>query len=279
MSISVMLLVLIAAALHATWNGLVKAGTDRYFDIAGVLLGAGAISAIALLFLPRPAPASWPYLAASAVVHVAYFALIAASYHHGEMSVVYPIMRGTAPVLAAIGSALVLHEHPSAAGWAGAFLVSSGVVTFAFEKRDNSIHLIPISLALVNAVLIALYTLVDGAGVRLSGQAVSYTCVGFLLCAAAFLPAAALRRRRECVDHLRNEWRRGLVGGGCSLAAYCLALWAMTRAPIASVAALRETGILFGVLIAAYNLRERITTVRVAACLLVVAGAVVIKLS
>jgi len=280
MGVSVMLLVLLSAALHATWNGLVKGGTDRFFDTAGILLGASVIAIITLPLLHMPAPACWPYLGISAVIHAAYFAMIAASYHRGQMSVVYPIMRGTAPMLTAIGSALVVHEHPSFTGWMGALLVSIGVVTFAFEKRElDAGYLIPIGLALANAVLIALYTLVDGVGVRLSHQPVSYTCDGFVLCTLIFLPLVAGSRKHRAFSHLTKQWRLGLIGGGCSLAAYTMALWAMTRAPIASVAALRETAILFGVAIAGYKLKERISLVRVLACALVVAGAVIIKLS
>jgi drug/metabolite transporter (DMT)-like permease len=274
-----MLLVLISAALHATWNAMVKGGSDRYFDTAGILIGASAVALILLPFLIRPAEESWPYLASSAIVHVAYFALIAASYK-GDMSVVYPIMRGTAPALAAIGAALALHELPTHTGWAGVILVSIGVVMFAFEKRGtNSNLLVPVALALTNAVLIAVYTLIDGVGVRLSGQPLSYTCIGFVLCTLGFIPIVAGLRRKEALAHLHSEWRRGLVGGTCSIAAYSLALWAMTRAPIASVAALRETAILFGVLTAGVKFKERITPVRAMACLFVVAGVITIKLS
>ena len=280
MSFSVMVLVLLGASLHATWNALVKGGKDKYLDTVGVLIGATLLTLLYLPFLPLPARASWPYLAASTLVHQAYFTLIALSYRKGDLSLVYPVTRGTAPALTAFCSALVLHERLSFAGWAGVLLVSSGVLFLAFDhKRSEEFHLAPVLLALTNAAVIALYTLSDGQGVRLSGNALSYTSWGFLLCAALFVPVALVIRKQEAVQHFKTEWRKGIIGGGCSLAAYALALWAMTRAPIASVAALREISILFGVLIAAFTLKESVTRMRVVAALLIVAGAIVIKIS
>lgn len=280
MSISVMLLVLLGASLHATWNGLVKGGKDKYLDTVAVLTGAALLTLLWLPFLPLPARPSWPYLATSTLIHQVYFTLIASSYRKGDMSLVYPLTRGTAPALTALSSALVLSEHPSLGGWAGVFLVSSGVLLLAFDsKRTGSFKITPVLLALANAGVIALYTLMDGQGVRLSGNAFSYTSWGFLLCALLFTPIAFVFRKQEVVQHFKAEWRKSLVGGGCSIAAYSLALWAMTRAPIASVAALRETSILFGVLIAAFTLKERVTKTRFMAAMLIVAGAIAIKVA
>lgn len=279
MPLSVMLLVLLGAALHATWNALVKAGADRYLDTVALVIGAGLVTLCCLPFLPLPARSSWSYLAASAVIHQAYFILIALSYRKGDMSLVYPLTRGTAPALTALFSATVLKEHPSLGGWNGVFLISSGVILLAFDtRRSASFHPAPIFLALTNAGMIVLYTLLDGVGARRSGHAFSYTCWDFLFCALLFTPTALAVRGREVTLHLRQHWSRGLLGGACSIAAYSLALWAMTRAPIASVAALRETSILFGALIAAFTLKERVTPIRFAAVLLIAAGALVIKL-
>jgi drug/metabolite transporter (DMT)-like permease len=278
MPFAVMLLVLLGAALHATWNALVKAGSDRYLDTALVVTGAALLTLLWLPFLPLPSRASWPYLAASVLIHQGYFALIALSYRTGDMSLVYPLTRGTAPALTALGSALVLREHPSWGGWAGMLLVSGGVLLLACDtRRSEGVHAPAVLLALANAGVVALYTLVDGTGVRLSGQAFSYTSWGFLLSALLFTPVAFLVRGREAARYLCQQWRRSLIGGGCSVAAYSLALWAMTRASIPSVAALRETSILFGVLIAAFTLKERVTRFRFAAALLVLAGVVIIK--
>ena len=276
----VVITVLFAAALHASWNALVKGGTDRFLDTAGLLLGSVMLAAVCMPFLKFPARASWPYLAASGVVHLAYFALIAACYQTGEMSVVYPVMRGAAPALAALGSVLALREHPTPAGWAGVLLVSAGVVTFACESRAKAgLHARAVALALLNALVIAIYTVIDAAGVRLSHSPLSYTFCGVGICAAGFVPAALKARGAEARAHFKAGWPRGVLGGGCSIAAYSLALWAMTLAPVASVAALRESAIGFGLILSASRLKERITPVRMAACLLVLACVIVIKLA
>ena len=275
-----MLLVLVSAALHATWNSLVKSGKDRYLDTAGVLLGSSAISSVALIFLRAPAPPCYSYIAASAALHIAYFSLIAATYDLADMSVVYPITRGAAPALSAVLTGLAVHEYPTPRGWLGAFLISAGVIAFTFQNHKSvDLRSNAIKLALLNALLIALYTLVDGVGVRRSGNAFSYTCWGFLIWGMGYVPAVILIRRREAIDHLRKKWKRGTVGGACSLAAYMIAMWAMTKSHIASIAALRETAILFGIGIASIRLKEPVTRVRVAACLLIVFGAIIIKMS
>jgi len=275
-----MLLVLLGAALHAAWNGIVKTGPDRYLDIASLLAAAALLTLLWLPFLPLPARACWPYLAASALIHQVYFTFVALAYRKGEMSVVYPLMRGMAPALTALASALVLREHPSVGGYIGVCLVSGGVVLLTFERRGGAkIALAPALLALANAGVIAFYTLVDGVGVRLSGHAFSYTSWGFLLSASLFAPTALLLRRREAVAHFKGQWRNSFIGAGCSLASYGLALWAMTKAPIATVAALRETAILFGLVLAVFSLKEKVRGGRVVAVALVAAGAVIIKLS
>jgi drug/metabolite transporter (DMT)-like permease len=274
----VMLLVLLGSALHATWNGLLRGGKDRYLGTAALVACAGALTLLWIPFLPAPLPRAWTFLAISAVIHQVYYALIAASYHRGEMSVVYPTTRGAAPALTALGSALLLGEHPTARSVAGVLLVSGGVGMLALDHaRGAHVNRTALLLALANAGVVALYTLVDGYGVRLSGNAASYTSWGFLICALLFTPTALAVRGREVVDHLRGEWRGALIGGGCSIAAYGLALWAMTRAPIASVAALRETAIVFGVLLAAITLKERVTPLRAAAVIIVACGAIVIR--
>ena len=280
MPFSVMLLVLLGASLHATWNGLVKSGKDKYLDTVAVLTGAALLTLLWLPFLPLPARASWSYLAASTLIHELYFILIALSYRQGEMSLVYPLTRGAAPALTALCSVAVVGERPSQNGWIGVFLVSSGVLLLAFDhSRGGGFKIAPVMLALANSAVVALYTLADGIGVRLSGNAFGYTGWGFLLCALLFAPAAIVIRKHAALRHFKTVWLRSLTGGACSIAAYSLALWAMTRAPIASVAALRETSIIFGVLIAAYTLNERVTRMRVAAAALVVAGAILIKVA
>jgi drug/metabolite transporter (DMT)-like permease len=278
-ALPVMLLVLLGAALHAAWNGLVKSGADRYLDLASLLAAAALLTLLWLPFLPAPARACWPYLAVSAVIHQVYYALIAVAYRKGEMSLVYPVMRGVAPALTAAASVLAIGEFPSAIGLAGVCCVSGGVLLLAFEHaRRSRVDLTPLLVALANGAVIAAYTIVDGMGARLSGHALSYTSWGFLLCGTLFVPTAALLRRRELAPYMRARWRTSLVGAACSIASYGVALWAMTRAPIATVAALRETSIIFGVVVAAVALKERVGPLRAGAVGVVLVGAILIKL-
>lgn len=280
MATDVMLAVLLGALLHAVWNAMIRGSTNRTLDTVLVVAGAAALMIVMLPFVPLPAAASWPYVIASGIIHVAYFLLVAKSYRHGELSFVYPIMRGSAPAVSAIAAALLLAEVPVAAGWLGVALICGGVMLLAADSwRSGSFHGRAALFAIGTAGVIVVYTLVDGIGVRLSEHAASYTGWVFLLTAIPLLAIFLVHDRTASTTYLRQHWRRGLFGGACTLASYALALWAMTRAPIALVAALRETAVIFGVLIAALVLRERITHIRYLSILIVCAGAVAIKLA
>ena len=278
MSPEVMAIVLFAAALHASWNALVRASVDKFQDTVVIVLGAAVWTAFLLPLLPVPAIASWPYLAASVVIHVAYFVLVAVSYRGGELSFVYPLMRGSAPVLTAVAGALLLNESPAAGGWAGVLLISFGVLLLAGDSlRSGTFRLAPAMFALANAVVIVVYTIVDGQGARLSGHAFSYTGWMFLLTAPLLLAIAAANQGRPLLLRIGAGWRTGLLGGACTLASYGLALWAMTRAPIALVAALRETSVVFAAIIAAAFLKEPISRIRYVSIVMVCAGAIALK--
>jgi len=280
MTVDVMLAVLLGALLHATWNALIRGSADRTLDTVLVATAGAAIAACALPFAPLPAAACWPFLIASGLIHVAYFLLVALSYRHGELSFAYPIMRGSAPAVSAIAAALVLSEWPATGGWLGVLLISSGVMLLAGDSwRAGAFHGRTALFALATAAVIVVYTLVDGVGARLSGNAIVYTGWVLVLTAIPYTGLFLVRDGAATQAYLRQHWKRGLIGGACTLGSYALALWAMTQAPIALVAALRETSVVFGALLAATLLRERITRMRWAAILVVVAGAVAIKLA
>lgn len=273
-----MAVVLFGAALHAAWNAIVRASAQKFLNTVSIVFGAGFCVAWVLPLLPLPAAASWPYLAASALIHVAYFALLASAYRGAELSLAYPLMRGSAPALTALATALLLDEFPSWGGWAGVLLISCGVIVLAgYSLRTATFRAAPVLFALSNAGVIAFYTLVDGQGARLSGHAWSYTGWLFLLTALLFLALGAVRNGPTLRQQVQSGWRVGLLGGACSVASYGLALWAMTQAPIALVAALRETSVIFAVVIAAVFLKEPITPLRVLSILMVCAGAAAIK--
>jgi drug/metabolite transporter (DMT)-like permease len=274
-----MAVVLLGAVLHAAWNTLVRRAADKFLDTVLMLSGAGLLTAVLLPVLPLPATESWPYLAASVLIHVVYFSLVALAYHGAELSFAYPVMRGTAPVLSAVAVALLLNETPTPGGWLGILLVSGGVLLLATDAwRSGKLRKGPTLLALANAGVIAVYTLVDGQGARLSGHAFSYTGWMFLLTSVLLLGLALALKGRRVIDHARLGWQRGLLGGASTLASYGLALWAMTQAPIALVAALRETSVVFAAIMAALFLAEPVTRLRAVSIVTVVAGAVAIKI-
>ena len=271
--------VLFAALMHAAWNAIVKSSPDKQLDTVLVTAGAAIVSVVSLFFLPMPAPQSWGYLMASALIHVAYFALVAAAYRTGDLSYVYPIMRGSAPLLTAVVAGLLLAEPLGLGGWGGILLISAGILLLAANQwRQGKFDLPQTLFALGNALVICIYTLVDGIGTRLSGNAFSY--VGWMLAFNAILLIgfAALRRPEALIAHTRIRWHLGLAGGLFTWASYSIALWAMTQAPLAMVAALRETSVIFGTILAAVVLKERFGATRYAAALLVCAGAAALKI-
>jgi len=280
MALDVMLAVLLGAMLHAGWNALIRGSADRSLDTVLVATGGAVIAACALPFAPLPAAASWPFLIASGVIHVGYFLLVALSYRHGELSFAYPIMRGSAPAASAIAAALLLSEWPAAGGWLGVLLISGGVMLLAGDSwRAGAFHGRSAVFALATAAIIVVYTLVDGVGARLSGNAFVYTGWVLVLTAIPYTGLSLVRNGAATRAYLRRHWQRGLFGGACTLGSYALALWAMTQAPIALVAALRETSVVFGALLAATLLGERVSRTRWAAILIVLTGAVAIKLA
>ena len=278
MSFTVLLVVLFAAVLHASWNALIRASLNKLHDTVLVVLGAAAWMLIFLPKIPFPAPESWPYLAVSVCIHVVYFILVAFSYRSGQLSLIYPLMRGTAPVLSMIAAAIFIKELPSLGGWIGVILISCGILALSGDSvRFGTFDVSSTIYALANVGVIVTYTLVDGQGVRFSGNALSYTGWMFLMTALLLLALFFAVRGKEIYRIVRAGWRRGLLGGGCSLASYSLVLWAMTNAPIALVAALRETSVIFAAIIAAFLLKEPFSRLRYASIFTVTIGAIVMK--
>ncbi|MEO8669359.1 MAG: EamA family transporter [Bauldia sp.] len=277
MSASVFLVILFAAALHALWNAIVKGSGDTYLTTALVGLSAAVISAVALPFLTQPAPASWPFLATSVVLQSAYYFLIAATYGAADMSLAYPLMRGTAPMIVAVVSATWLGEHLAAGTWAGIALICLGVTGMAFVRRHGNPK--GIGLALANAVIIAAYTITDGLGARASGAPAAYTMWLAMLTAVPLLAWVLATRATAFRRYFAGNVGFGFVGGAATLVSYGLALWAMTVAPVAVVAALRETSILFATAIAVLFLKEKATPARLAAVGVIAAGAIVLRLA
>lgn len=274
MSLPLFCIVLFAALLHASWNAIVKRGTDTLLTTILVTGSAAVIAAIGLPFLPAPAAQSWSWLAASTLLQVGYYVLVARTYQLTDMSASYPLMRGCAPILVALVSTLFLGERLVWIAWAGIALICLGILCMTRGLPRQHAW-----LPLLNAGVIATYTLVDAWGARHSGAAVSYTLWLFLLSGLP-LPLWALCTRADALrDYARRNWGYGIVGGFGTLISYGLALWAMTVAPVAMISALRETSILFGILISAWILHERVTRQRWIAAGLIVLGAVVLRIT
>ena len=274
MSLGLFAAVLFAALLHASWNAIVKLGDDKLLTTLLVTGWAALLSALVLPWLPAPAPRSWPWLAASAVLQAGYYLLVARAYRVADMSLAYPLMRGCAPLLVALVGTLLFDEHLPASGWAGIVLVCAGVMLMAGSSHRHNLQ-----LPLLIAGVIAGYTLIDAQGARLSGNALSYTLWLFLLSGIPLPLWAAFKRRTQLRDYLHQNWAPGLLGGIGTTASYAIALWAMTQAPVAVIAALRETSILFALGISALLLKERTHRRRILAAAVIVSGVVVLRLA
>jgi drug/metabolite transporter (DMT)-like permease len=278
LSLAVMFLVLLGAALHATWNVIIKAGSDKQLDTMLVICGGAILAAFALPFIPLPAKASWPYLGGSVAIHFFYFILVAMAYRTGDLSYAYPIMRGSAPLLTAVVAAVIVREPLSFGAWLGIALISVGIVALAGDSwRSGRFPFVSTVSGLLNAVVIMAYTLVDGVGIRISGNAYSYILWLFFLIPLPLLSLILLTRPKALGVQFRLRWKAGFLGGICTAASYGLALWAMTVAPIALVAGLRETSVIFGTVFACLLLKERFGVVRYVAAALVTLGGVAIK--
>lgn len=256
---------------------MVKSGTDKMLDSSLVAAGCAICALPFIGFVPLPGSDTIPYLIASALLQFTYYRLVGAAYQAGDIGLVYPIMRGVAPLLVACTSTFILGESLSPVAMVGVVVLCTGILTLALEGRRGGST--AILLASANAVVIASYTFVDGMGVRLASDAISYTLwMTFLPPILLFGWAFYVRDPHEVIAHIKRNYWRAIVGGGFSLLSYGIALYAMTKAPVAMVAALRETSILFAILISVFILKEVSTKWRYLAALLIALGVLVMRL-
>jgi drug/metabolite transporter (DMT)-like permease len=274
------LLILVAAFTHAAWNAMIKASGERMLTFAA-MRGVDAIVAVLVLpFLPLPAPEAWPYLVVSNIIHNVYYGLLLYTYRHGELNQVYPLARGSAPLLVAILAAWLAGEVPSVGAGLGILLVSLGIVGIALTKGlPRGADKKPILLALATGLATAGYTVADGLGTRVAGNAFSYIAWLFILEGLTFVSIAAVLRRRGVLEHMKKHWRPGVVGGLLAIFAYGIVLYALSQGAMAHVAALRETSVLFAALLGTFLLKESFGPRRIAAAALIVVGIVVLQMS
>lgn len=281
----IVLAVLFGALLHASWNALIKSGRDKQLDTALIHSLGFFVALPALWWTGLPAAASWPYILTSTVIHLGYYMALAGAYRHGDLGLTYPVMRGSAPLLVAIGSGAFIGESLSAMAWIGVAVVCAGVLTLGLSRSslhasDEASRRTALRYALGNAAIIALYTVVDGIGVRVSGNALAYVAALFLFDGIPYLLLVLWQRgsaRGDALRYMAGRWKVASIGTLASLASYAIALWAMTRAPVALVAALRETSVLFAAVIGALLLREPFGWQRAAGTLVIVAGVIALR--
>lgn len=274
-------LVLFAALCHATWNALVKTGGDRLAVLTVVMSAPAFLCALTLPFVPLPAVESWPYLVASLIIHLAYYACLIHAYKHGDLSQVYPIARGTAPVLVAAGAWVMAGEALSWLELAGVLIVSAGIISLARRPKgaapgDGSVH--AVVFALMTSLTIGLYSLCDGLGVRASGTPLGYILWLFALEGIGLLPFTLWLRRGRLREAFGPSLKTGIPGGIIASLAYGIVIWAMSLGPMAHIVSLRETSVIIAALIGTLVLKEPFGPRRVAAATVVAAGAVLLQL-
>ncbi|HEY2424565.1 MAG TPA: EamA family transporter [Pseudolabrys sp.] len=276
----VFLAVLFAAACHAGWNALIKVGLDPLSTTTLISLGAGLVALTLVPLVGVPAWAAWPWLIASVIVHLCYFASLIESYRTGDLGQVYPIARGSAPLMTAAATTVFIGEKLSLIGWTGILLLVAGVLLLSARggRELAEVDRRAIGFALFTALTICAYSVVDGIGGRLSANPNAYSLWLFIGIAVVMLPYAIYRDGPDVIPAMRRFWRRGLAGGALQLLSYGIAIWAMTAAPIAIVATLRETSVLFGAVIAVVVLKEPLRAARVVAACLIVCGLILIRL-
>lgn len=267
--------VLMAALMHAGWNAVIKVGLDRTSTLLLLVLSQIVLALALLPFFPLPGYSAWLWILASAAIHTVYKLFLMRAYQHGDLSQVYPLARGTAPLIVAIISILILGEGTTFLKTFAIVLIGLGVCLMSLRGGASG-RMPPKAFvyAIGTALCTASYTLVDGLGARISGSPSGYILAatildGLFTCAIVFVT-----RGPRAFTALAPAWRSGFFAGALSLASYWVVIWAFTQAPIALVAALRETSVLFAMMIATFFLKERIGASRIAAAGLIALGIV-----
>ena len=280
MTTGVFAMVLGAALFHAAWNALVKVNADRLLMIAIMQASQVAVAMLVVPFVAFPTPASWPYIWASTALNTAYFVFLINAYRYGDLSHVYPIARGSAPLIVAVISVAILGETLSRQAALAVVLVALGIMSLTLTRGAGGFREPKAMLyALGTGVFIAGYTVVDGLGARLADSAHSYTFWVHLLNGIPITLLALYLRRGQVFVSARKSWKPGVLAGVISLLAYWIVIWAMTQAPMALVSAVRETSMVFAVLFGVFFLRERLNLARLASTGMTLIGTVMIKMS
>ncbi|MDQ0303699.1 EamA family transporter [Ancylobacter polymorphus] len=279
MDLSVFLAVIAAAAMHAGWNAVLKIRLDPFLAVVLVNAACGVLALPVALHLGPPAAHVWPWIAASVAIHLVYYLTLAGAYRRADMGQVYPLARGSAPLLTTLLSVTLVGEAVDAQGFLGVGLLALGILSLAWPRAGiAAIDRTALRLALMCGVSISAYTLVDGLGARSASSAHVYTSWLFVVDSLVITLFGLAWKGPRALAPTLSFLGPGLAGGAMSLAAYWISIWAMTKAPIGLVAAVRESSVLFGAVIAVMVLHEPLRRERLIAAALIVAGLVLIKL-
>ena len=274
----VLLIVLFAAALHATWNALVKRASDKLISMTAVVLGHAPFALLALPFVPLPDAASFPYIVGGAALHVGYQLFLFWAYRQGDLTQVYPIARGTAPLIVAACSVMLFHESLSTLQLVAITTIGCGIMSLVLVRGSQGMHNPRgAALALITGCFVAGYSMADGYGARAAGTAVGFYAWLTILNAIAFAVIVAIMSPGALRTTIRSHKKIMAIGGGASFVAYALVVWAFTQAPIAVVTALRETSIVFALLIGIFFLKERLSLVKLVSAMLTMLGALMLR--
>lgn len=276
----VIIIALTAAILHAVWNALVKAGDDRLLTMAVVIFTTGILSPFLLIMGEPPATDSWPYIGASVLLNNIYFLFLIEAYRVGDLSHAYPIARGSAPLMVAVGAMIFGGEKLATGELVGIAMVSGAIISlvfFAGEGRQEGWR--TIIYPLFTGLMIASYTIVDGIGVRISGSPSGFIGWLFLLSPLPITVIVLVRRRGKIFEFVQHSWKTSVLAGCLNFGSYGLAIWALSLGTMAHVSALRETSVIIAALIGAVFLRESFGFRRIILATVVVFGVIIMNIT
>jgi len=287
LQLNLMLLVLLAAVLHATWNAVVKSSGDQFLSFTAIRATGTIVAIGAAFFVPLPASEAWPYLLAGVAIHNCYYVVLLQAYRFGDLSHVYPLARGVAPVTVAVLAAVFAGEVPNSGAMAGIGLVSAGIISLMFTSRGAGSEpasgpggdIKTVLMAVATGLFIAGYTVVDGIGIRLGETVFGYIVWLNVGEGIPFMFAAVVLRPKEVGPFLKLNWPRTTGTGLLVVLAYGLVLYALSQGAMAHVSALRETSVLFATVIGVVLLREPLGWRRIAAAAVIVAGVILMQVS
>ena len=272
--------VIFAALLHAVWNALVKGGADKYLNMTAVVLGHLPLAIVLMFLVPAPAPESWPYVFAGAALHFGYQLFLLHAYRNGDLTQVYPIARGSAPLIVAAISVLLLGVHLQSIEIFAVLIIGAGIISMSLVRRETGLRNTKAALlALITGCFIASYSLVDGTGARLSGSAFGFYAWIAILEAVVFGIFMGVTRPATLMAAPTRAIKVFIVGGSASFGAYAIVIWAFTQAPIALVSAMRETSIVFALFIGVFFLKEKLDLAKVLSTMVTLFGAALLKLA